>query len=219
MNVNEKILKRLTDLISMGEKVLSTQYSLGPTFIGDDRVDSQLVMQWVTSIQNLLSRVFGKESVHLKNVNSLAAKHITYSPAKQILGVLEAAKDDFEQGFIFEIKTIIEAELFDDFLEQAEYLLETGYYQPAAVIAGCILEDGLRKLCDKNEIAFSERPKLDRMNADLAKSGIYNKLVQKQITAYADLRNKAAHGQWDEFNSDDVKGFTVWIRSFMGVNF
>jgi hypothetical protein len=63
-----------------------------------------------------------------------------------------AAQEDYEKGALFEVKSVIEAELFDDFLEQAEHLLQSGYFQPAAVIAGCVLEDGLRKLCEKHQI-------------------------------------------------------------------
>jgi hypothetical protein len=219
MKYEQKILDRLNELISTGEKVLSTRRSLGNRVVGDDRVDSELTIQWVTSVQNLLSRVFGENSVHLTNVNKLAANFITYSPSVQILGVLKAAKDDYEHEFLFEIKTLIEAELFDDFLEQSEYLLEAGYFQPSAVIAGCVLEDGLRKLCVRNEIDIHDQPKLDKMNADLAKKSVYNKLVQKQITAYADLRNKAAHGKWDSFTCEDVKGFIEWTRTFMSNHF
>ena len=40
------------------------------------------------------------------------------------------------------------------------------------------------------------KPKLGTMNAGLAKQGVYNKLTQKRITALADIRNKAAHGEW-----------------------
>lgn len=104
-------------------------------------------------------------------------------------------------------------------MEQAEYLLNNGYFQPAAVITGCVLEDALRKLCLKAEIEIGDRPKLDKMNADLAKNEIYNKLTQKQITAWADLRNKATHGHWDTFNQDDVKFFIQGLRSFMINNF
>ena len=73
-------------------------------------------------------------------------------------------------------------------------MLDSGYYQPAAVIIGSVLEDGLRKLCARQEIELSPRPKLDTMNAALAKSGAYNKLTQKRVTALADIRNRAAHG-------------------------
>jgi hypothetical protein len=37
------------------------------------------------------------------------------------------------------------------------------------------------------------------MNAALAKAGKYNKLMQKRITALADIRNSAAHGNFNQF--------------------
>ena len=57
-------------------------------------------------------------------------------------------------------------------------------------------------------------PKLDTMNADLAKAGVYNLLKQKQITALADLRNKAAHGLGG-FTSKDVESMIQDVRRFM----
>jgi hypothetical protein len=42
------------------------------------------------------------------------------------------------------------------------------------------------------------------MNADLCKAGVYNMGMQKQITAWAERRNKAAHGEWNDYNADDV---------------
>ncbi|WP_199901781.1 hypothetical protein [Herbaspirillum sp. B65] len=53
------------------------------------------------------------------------------------------------------------------------------------------------------------------MNSDLAKAGVYNKLTQKQITALADLRNKAAHSQWEEFTKGDVDEMLRSIRRIM----
>ena len=53
------------------------------------------------------------------------------------------------------------------------------------------------------------------MNVELAKTGIYNKLVQKKVTALADLRNKAAHGEWTEFTDKDVEDMIRDVRRFM----
>jgi uncharacterized protein (UPF0332 family) len=114
---------------------------------------------------------------------------------------------------------LIEAEVFDDFLEQAEHLLGSSYYQPAVVVIGSVLEDGLRKLCLKHEIPLPAKPMLDTMNADLAKRGVYNKLTQKRVTALADIRNKAAHGEWDEFTKHDVEDMLRSVRQFMETQF
>jgi hypothetical protein len=57
------------------------------------------------------------------------------------------------------------------------------------------------------------------MNADLAKAGAYNSLVQKRITTLADLRNKAAHGRFSEFSDKDVEQMILQVRSFMEDHF
>ncbi len=57
------------------------------------------------------------------------------------------------------------------------------------------------------------------MNADLAKQGVYNKLTQKRITALADIRNKAAHGEWDKFTKSDVEDMLRDVRQFMETHF
>jgi hypothetical protein len=66
-----------------------------------------------------------------------------YGAVTQALGVLRAAKDDYEQGFLFDTRVLIEAEVFDKFLEQGEHLLNAGYHQPAAVVVGSVLEEAL----------------------------------------------------------------------------
>jgi hypothetical protein len=53
------------------------------------------------------------------------------------------------------------------------------------------------------------------MNAELAKKGIYNTLVQKRITWLADIRNRAAHGKWSEFSSADVEAMLRQVRDFV----
>ena len=98
-------------------------------------------------------------------------------------------------------------------------MCNTGYYQPAAVLTGSVLEDSLRKLCSIHGISLPSNPKVDTMNANLAKAGVYNKLAQKRITVLADLRNKAAHGEWDQFEKEDVEEMIKTIRIFMDKHF
>ncbi|MGP0094091.1 MAG: DUF4145 domain-containing protein [Xanthobacteraceae bacterium] len=91
--------------------------------------------------------------------------------------------------------------MFDTELEQATELLNAGYATAATVIAGVVLETGLRQMCADNNI---ETGKLDKMNADLAKADVHGKLTQKQITALGDIRNSVAHGKSNEFTHEDV---------------
>jgi hypothetical protein len=96
------------------------------------------------------------------------------------MAVLQAAWNDYSSGYLGSVSALITAEVFNDFLEQAEYLFEQDYYQAAAVIAGAVLEDTLRRMCDANSIPLPAKPGLDWMNAELVKKGLYNKLILKE---------------------------------------
>jgi len=222
MNIDQKIVTKFDELIEAGKRVLNTRSSRsGPGYvvIGDAAVDPEQSNQWGISCLNLLGRVFGKESDHYKKFNALFSQFDDYTPVLTAQGILKGAKSDYENGYLFETRALIQAEVFDDFLDQAKHLFDNGYHAPAAVIAGSVLEDGLRKLCARNGITLPSKPKLDSMNSELARSGIYNVLTQKKITMLADLRNKAAHGKWDEFTADDVEHMIAQIRAFMETHF
>jgi hypothetical protein len=215
VSTEDKISARLDELVDLGKKVLATRKSPAPNHMTSDFVDVQLMNQWLTSCLNLIGKIFGESSPHYLRLKEQFPNYPKYPNAQQAFGVLLSAKDDFDSGAIFDIRRLIEAEVFDDFLEQAEHLLQVGYFQPAAVVIGSVLEDGVRKLCQANDIPASEKPKLDWMNSELAKKAVYSKLIQKRITAIADLRNSAAHGKWDEFDSSDVEAMLRDVRDIM----
>lgn len=216
MRCDEKILARLHELLAKGEEVLATkrdpQRSFCPAY-----VDSALLAEWAASSLNLLQRVFGTDSAHYEAfVKHTRGSHAAYlSSASCAVGVLRAAMDDYQHGHLFNVRQLVLAEVLDDFIEHATNLLEAGYYRSAAVVAGCVLEDGLRKLCAVNSIDVGEKPKMDRMNAELAKKGVFNALVQKKVTWMAGLRNQAAHGLDEHLTEADVKELVVAVRRFV----
>jgi hypothetical protein len=118
--------------------------------------------------------------------------------------------EDYKGGFLTSLKHLIQADVFDSELEQAKELLTNGYKVAAAVIV--VLETTLRDLCTREGLPHS---KLDKMNAALAKAGIYNKLQQKRITALADIRNSAAHGKPEEFSDEDVTNMIRDVEQFL----
>ncbi len=133
-------------------------------------------------------------------------------------GVLIALRADYEAGYLRSIEELIHADLFADFLEMAEELQKKGYKDPAAVIAGSVLEEHLRKLAGKHGVSSlnAERPKpADTLNADLAKATIYNKLEQKNVTAWLGLRNYAAHGHFDNYDEAQVGSLIQSVRAFL----
>ncbi len=114
----------------------------------------------------------------------------------------------------------------EDRLDMAEHSLEKGDKESAAVRIGIELENHLHKLCDKNGISTKTTDvkgilhpkKAEAINTDLANSGVYSKLDQKGVTAWLDLRNKAAHGHSDEYTSQQVELLLQSVRDFRARN-
>ncbi|HEX8372718.1 MAG TPA: hypothetical protein VF585_08060 [Chthoniobacterales bacterium] len=101
----------------------------------------------------------------------------------------------------------------------ADHLLANGYKDAAAVVAGSSLEEHLRLLAVKHGVSSKDasgRPKkADLINAELAGELAYSKLDQKNVTAWLDLRNKAAHGHYSEYQAPQVTLLVASIRDFL----
>ncbi|HAN93431.1 MAG TPA: DUF4145 domain-containing protein [Nitrospira sp.] len=213
MTVDTTIANRLDELTDMGNRLLSRKQS-GAGMIRA-QVSAELAHQWSTSCLSLIARVCGKDSDHYIQFAKNAERVHEYNSAQRAKGVLNAFKEDYLNGALFDIRQLVRSEVFSDFFAQATHLFELGYYQTAAVIVGCVLEDALRKLCAKKGIILPAKPKLDSMNSELAKAGVYNTLTQKKVTALADLRNKAAHGNWSDFTRPDVEAMLRDVSSLV----
>ena len=137
---------------------------------------------------------------------------------QQMVGVVRALREDYVGGYMQTVEELIHAGVFDDFLDMANELLAKGYKDPSAVLGGSVLEEHLRKLASRAGVAISsdDRPmKADRLNADLVKASVYNVLEQKGVTAWLDLRNKAAHGHYDEYDAAHVDLMLQGVRGFV----
>ena len=87
---------------------------------------------------------------------------------------------------------------------------------PACIVAGVALEITLKELCNRNNVPIA---KMETMNIELCKKDIYNMGMQKQVTTWAHWRNKAAHGEWNEYNNEDVndmiRGVTRFVAEYL----
>lgn len=174
-----------------------------------------------TSCLFFIEIIGGKETQFYLDFKKNSEK-LEYINIKSSVEILKKLKEFVIEGWFNDIKDLISAEIFDNFIEMADYLLKEGYKDPAAVIIGGVLEEHLRELCRKNDINFTfeskgkQKPKkADTMNADLAKEGIYNKLVQKSVVTWLDLRNKAAHGEYTKYDRSQVTSMLNDVRVFI----
>jgi len=189
--------------------------------------NTKITIAFLTSARAVVHRITGINSTYTKNLEEIMSREwqddhkIDY-----ILGGLLSLNEDFNSGYLESYSELIHGETFGNFLEMADHLYEEGYKDAAAVIAGSTLEEHLRQLCNKNHINIEHTntkgnivpEKADKLNSDLASASVYEKLDQKNVTAWLDLRNKAAHGKYTEYTKEQVQLMISGIRDFMTRN-
>jgi hypothetical protein len=133
----------------------------------------------------------------------------------ELAGVLKALRADYEVGYLQTVRELIHGEIFSDFLDMASYLLKEKFKDAAAVIAGGVLEQHLRAICIKHGVSPIPT-NLNSLNDTLYRNppGVYPSQMMKQITAWADIRNSAAHGHYDKVDGKLVEFMIAGIRLF-----
>lgn len=206
----EKLTDRLNHLIEMGEVVLKTRYIDIFAYVKDNPF-----YQWRVGALSFLEAVFGGNSIHFQEFQQ-RCRGTKYDDALQGQSILKAAKEDIESGYLKKLEDLVAADIFTDFLEMAEYLLEQGYKDPAASLIGAVLEDGLRKIAKKNDITLKSRENISSLNHKIANARIYSRLVQKQVEVWNEIRDNADHAEFSEYNADSVQKMCSGVRSFLG---
>ncbi len=150
----------------------------------------------------------------------------TPSVLENINGTLRGLKDVYENGFLDDLEARVAANISADYMTQVEGLLDEGQpgqydHVPGAVLCGAVLEDALRRLCERQTPQVATRkpngdPKnLNSLIQDLQKANVFNKLKADQLRSWAKVRNYAAHGEFSEFNRDDVELMVSGVKNFL----
>jgi hypothetical protein len=213
MDTQALTLRKIDLLVDKGNDTIKA--------IEQNYVQEHIFQAFRTQSLFFIKNLLGENSTYFQEFNEITktTNVVTLLSATMIL---KSLKEDIEQGWIRTYKQLVSAEIFSDFLEMGEYLLIEGYKDPAAVIIGSTLEENLRQLCLVNSINLtiekdgkSIPKRADLLNTELQKNGVYNVLEQKSITAWLDLRNKAAHGKYNEYANDQVRQMFQGVKSFI----
>ncbi|GGE12249.1 DUF4145 domain-containing protein [Rhizobium anhuiense] len=212
----QKLSARFADLIVQARTVEATKTHHRSEYSGEyDSVDKNQLIGWKVKAKNLLASACAKDSEHYQafvEAEKPESYRDSWQELQQLKSILMAAQEDYNGGYLDKVRSLVQAELFSDELDQARQLLAASYATPAAVVAGVVLETKLRDMCIAQGLSTG---KLDKMNADLAKAGEYSLLVQKRVTAIADVRNSAAHGHPEKFTADDVREMIEYVERFL----
>ena len=213
----DDLKKRVNELINLADKTLNSKWEDSYGYY----VKAEEYIELRSACLSFIKNSFGESHPFYKEFN-FHINSATPHDIEQARGILKAIKQEIDGGWIFSVKGIVSAEIFSDFLEMAEHILNQGYKDAAAVMIGSVLEEHLRQMCKKNfiDIEVPKGTKLipkkaDTLNSELGSAEIYNMLDQKTITSWLDLRNKAAHGKYSEYTKEQVDLMHKGVNNFI----
>lgn len=217
----QRYAARLRELIEEGQVVAQLEK---PSSVGhyiQDK-DNIRVQSWLTKVRNILETVFGSQSPQFRHFEEVlpqhGVRHVQHSyDIYPIIGVLSGALDDLEKGYLLGQEFLTAGEVFDSILEQAKQLVQSGYKDPAAVLARVVLEDALKRLARGEGIDDNLKP--SAMNDELKKKGKYPQTQWRLTQAWLDIGNAAAHGRVNEYKTDDVVNMIAGLERFLATEF
>ncbi|MFE5595482.1 hypothetical protein [Streptomyces sp. NPDC056549] len=212
----------MTDVESMAAQLdeLIGQYEdfiLPPRAEGVDGSNQARLL--VSRLESAIDRLAPPNSSYVKQLDLHRDEKRTKYKIHDVYSIALGLREDLTAGWAKSVVEMVHADTHSDYLEMAETLLRSGYKDAAAVIVGTALEVHIRALCVKHgietEFGDGAPKKATVMNADLKKTDVYATLQEKQVTAWMDLRNQAAHGNYEKYDTGEVRGLANGVRDFM----
>ncbi len=217
----EKFAKRLDEVIADGKAILLAAGWTGLRPSRTEKVDlmrcSQVMAEAAHVATSLCSRssTYAAELTRRQTLGEKPSLGGVVSNVARHVGLLEALRRDLQAGTLVDLRGVLRAEVFDDFLEQAEHLHQEGHHVPAASLGGAVLEDALRRIADKIPVKYPERTSITALAQDLRAAGALDAGEVKYITAVADTRNNADHGHFERVTEARADELLRFVRRFV----
>jgi len=210
-------LKRIEDLITVAEG-FRTEALRSPNQTAI--LSNEDLWRFLMSALQTTRAICSESSPHYQELKACKDSYRDGSALNlsQCIGILRAISDDLAAGMLVSIREMVTAEVFDDLIDMANHLLEQGYHLSSIAIAGAVLEDTLRKLCQKHLISWEGDSSINKLNTALYKANIYDKAQFGQLDAWGKLRNKVVHGDFknaNEVDSKDAQRMIDGLRDFI----
>ncbi len=213
----EGIERRFTELVEVGEQLFAQIKGTHSVDV-DDRSEC---LSWLLSAVNLLEIAMPVDSRYRREAQRLLpASHspIFRELMATILGILKSAAAEWSNGLLNTLELHFAGLTFDQFLQHASTYNERGKQMEAAVLASAVLEDTVKRLCRKHNIATDDKT-LDSLINALRSNRIVGKVKAERLKAYAALRNQAFHAEWGAFDDRDLRQMIEGLEELLDTHF
>ena len=123
---------------------------------------------------------------------------------QQQLAIVIAAQKRF-QSSLFEIRQLVQADLFDSEISSARELAKNRFTRAAGAVAGVVLEKHLAQVCGDHGIKITKKnPGIGDLNELLKSNSVIDVPQWRFISMLADIRNLCDHNKQKEPTDQQV---------------
>lgn len=131
------------------------------------------------------------------------------------LEILKSIEKRFESS-LFDIRHLVQADIFDNELDAAEELLKKGFARATGAVAGVVLEGHLETVCENHNVKISKtKPTISDYNDALKNSDVIDTATWRRIQFLGDIRNNCDHKKKDDPRKEEIEDLIDGVKKIM----
>jgi len=131
---------------------------------------------------------------------------------RQQLNILKSIKKRFESS-LFDIKQLVQADLFDSEVDIAEELCKKWFYRASWAVLGVVLESHLQQIIENHTLEVKKKnPTLNDLTEILKTNDVIQITDWRKLQHLADIRNTCDHKKWVEPAKEDIEELVNWVK-------
>jgi hypothetical protein len=133
----------------------------------------------------------------------------------QQMAILKSIENRFLSS-LYDIKIMVQADLFDSELDEASELVKYKYFRSASALAGVVLEKHLKETCEKKGIKIAKKnPTINDYNEALKEKDFIDTANWRFIQHLADIRNLCDHSKNEEPKNDQIRDMIDGVKKII----
>lgn len=131
------------------------------------------------------------------------------------VNIIKSIERRFESS-LFDIKQLVQADLFDSELDSARELNKKNFFRGAGAIAGVVLEKHLSQVLTNHNLKITKKnPSIADLNDSLKNSEVYETTTWRKIQHLGDIRNLCDHNKQKEPKKEDVEELISGVEAII----
>jgi hypothetical protein len=132
-------------------------------------------------------------------------------PFEQQAKIVEALKQRFESS-LFDIRALVQADLFDNELDAATELNNKGFQRAAGTVAGVVLEEHLATVRTQHQISMPRNASISKLNDLLKERDVIDVPTWRFVQRLGDLRNLCDHKRTPDPAVEDIDELVAGVK-------